>query len=594
MLTQYVVDKIEQIRNFEFSNRHSALSLLQDAAQTAKTNQDRDTLKIISGALSMSYSKDTNGYVPMFVMSNGTRSFSMEDINQEALSILKDTLDLPLPSWAYAQLGDILWLSYHKGQYGEIAVSSYLKRFYETFDAKNWTNCYSAIHRAFEIAIRQGKESNSFKQVCQTINQTLRELDGNDPLFLSLNLIQLVYKHAGKEEINDYLQYANKIFSTHIDELNDNFYIVEEAFRIQESLLKSLNRECEVPGAKEKLANFYECLAHHFKENGGADVYRAIDILKKACKLYNKSSNREKLLYLRKQIEELQQTARNLMPSVPFELDVTKIYDTVDKLFQKLTLQEMIVQLGRIATIYQKDAIRKKVLDEQKTFIFKSMFGSCITDKDNRAIEFIPPLDFQNPEADEELLYRHMVQYVTERRAIGESISLGHAWNIFKNTGTLSIEDLNFLTENNPIIPAGRTDIVKTGIYMGLAGELYAAMHILLPQTEHIFRNLVSMCGDIVTFLKEDGKEEYKPLTQLFQSEKLKECYDEDIIFTFRSIMDDKAGLNLRNLNAHGLLEPEMGSNGIALSFLCLLIKLVSLYSKEAIRISKKLSEYDP
>ena len=118
-------------------------------------------------------------------------------------------------------------------------------------------------------------------------------------------------------------------------------------------------------------------------------------------------------------------------------------------------------------------------------------------------------------------------------------------------------------------------------------------MHILLPQTENIFRNLVKNCVDTITFLKEDGTETYKPLSALLKSEKLKECYDENIIFTFQSIMDDPIGENLRNLNAHGVLELEKGNGSSALYFFCLLIRLLSMYSPNAFTIVKKLAEKD-
>jgi len=126
---------------------------------------------------------------------------------------------------------------------------------------------------------------------------------------------------------------------------------------------------------------------------------------------------------------------------------------------------------------------------------------------------------------------------------------------------------------------------------LGLSGNLYASLHILLPQTEHIFRNLVKLCGDTVTFLKDDGTEEYKPLSMLFKSSKLIECYSEDIVFTVQSIMDDPIGENLRNLNAHGILEPSKGNGGTALCFLCLLIKFLMMYSRDAWEIVHKLAE---
>lgn len=96
------------------------------------------------------------------------------------------------------------------------------------------------------------------------------------------------------------------------------------------------------------------------------------------------------------------------------------------------------------------------------------------------------------------------------------------------------------------------------------------------------------MCGDTVTFLKEDGHEEYKPLSALFKSEKLLECYDENVIFTFQSIMDEPAGENLRNLNGHGLLESAEGNGAGALCFVSLLIMLLSIYGNQSRDIRMK------
>ena len=86
------------------------------------------------------------------------------------------------------------------------------------------------------------------------------------------------------------------------------------------------------------------------------------------------------------------------------------------------------------------------------------------------------------------------------------------------------------------------------------------------------------------------GSEEYKPLSSLFKSEKLLECYNEDLIFTFQSIMDEPAGENLRNLNGHGLLEPSVGNSASSLYFVSLLVFLLSLYGANARPIHIELS----
>lgn len=279
------------------------------------------------------------------------------------------------------------------------------------------------------------------------------------------------------------------------------------------------------------------------------------------------------------------------MQGIPIKFNAEPTYNAVQQLFEGLSLQEAIVQLGRISKIYQVDEVKKQIFKKKTEFIFSSLFTSCMLNEKGQAIQELPPLN--EVDSNPELLHKHMVHYVSEQRSIVDSLVLRFAFGFFQRLGPLSENDVEFLVNDNIIVPDGRASIIKEGLYWGLSGKLYAAMHILLPQTEHIFRNLVKMCGDTVTFLKEDGTEEYKPLSQLFKSEKLHECYDEDIIFTFQSIMDEPLGENLRNLNAHGILEPKKGDSMVALCFLSLLIKLLVMYSANAQPILKALAERD-
>ena len=331
---------MEELRDIRHDNKYVVLSQLKDAAEKASNEQDKAALTIIGGALSLGYNHSECNYRPLIQLSDGHRSYAMEDIDSGAIEILKEAVNVISPDWMRAQLSDIIWIQTSDHSYAECATREYISVFENVFDAENWVGCFEAIQHAYDISIRLGKKSTSFLQV---------------------------------------------------------------------------------------------------------------------------------------------------------------------------------------------------------------------------------------------------------RENLDETICLQFAYGFVKNAGQVSLDDLSFLTEKNAVIPSGRNEIIKFGLYLGLSGKLYAAMHILLPQMEHIIRNLVALCGDTVSFIK-DGCEEYKPLSQLFKSDKLHECYDEDIIFTFQSIMDERAGANLRNINAHGLMGPSIGNGGATLCFLSLIIKFLSLYSVEANRIMKKLS----
>lgn len=196
-------------------------------------------------------------------------------------------------------------------------------------------------------------------------------------------------------------------------------------------------------------------------------------------------------------------------------------------------------------------------------------------------------------EVDSDAFRKHMVRHVAECRRMSDSIPVRMAFQHVRKFGTVSEDALDFLVKDNAIIPENRAEIIRDGLSLALNGKLYMAMHILQPQTENIFRHLVKMCGDTVTFLQKDGTEEYRPLSSLFKSEKLLECYDEDVIFTFQSIMDEPVGENLRNLNGHGLLDPVKGNGTGALCFVSLLILLLSIYGNHARDIRMRLAKME-
>lgn len=537
----------------------------------------------------MSYTESKGGYAPMIELSNGARSFSMEDLDAGAIAILKDTLQVNCPVWVRARIADILWIKEKDHTYAELAALGFLEEFHSTFDPEHWVTCFDLIKRAHCIVMSLGGKGSVAKKVREGINQALYKMNGTDPRFLSLNLIELVGSDATSEEARRYYEIAEKIFSRNIDGGSDNTTLLDAALERSTQLLKRLKRDHEIPAMRAKLAMHYEHLADRFLNNQPAGVYHAIHILQQVCRLYSPKMDRKKILGIRKRIEDLQCVAANGMQGQSFKFDATKIYNFVKADFEGLSLREMIVQFGRTTMIHDVESIKTQAIKGKGGFFSDFLFSRCIVDENGRTVEIIPPLDIQNPAGQPETVRKHMVQYLASVYSLDGAIMLQYALSILKDMGSISVDDLDFLVDNNPIVPTGRNAIIKMGIQLGLSGELYAAMHILLPQMEHIIRGLVAICGDTTSFLKEDGCEEYKPLSQLFQSNELRECYDENILFALQVLMDDRAGANLRNLNAHGLLEPRNGNGGSALCFLGLVIKLLSFYSNEALDIASRL-----
>lgn len=483
-------------------------------------------------------------------------------------------------------MADILWLKTGDHRYAQTAVSANLSLFDASYDPEDWVSCFQAAQRAFQIARKLGRNNHLFSETLAKIDAVLRKADGTDPLFLSLNLIEMVAPYVDKDRLQHYLSLSQKLFAQAKAGGIASEHVIQAAYRVYADLLHKANRGREIRTLKLELAEYYEALA----DDLAGRPLGAAQMLQKAYNLYDKKQDREKLFQLRSKLKQVQQDRLNSMASIPFEFDAAPFRKNIAELFHGLSRQEAILTFGEIATLYKVDEVRQGVLTDHRRNVFSSLFSKRFIDEEGRLVKILPPLDLQNPQKDEALLREHMVHYVVEQRGLDEAVCLWYAYHKVQERGAVAPEDLSFLIDQNALIPEERKAIIKTGLQLGLNGELYASLHILLPQMENLLRELVKICGDAPTYLKEDGTEDIKPLSQLFDSQKLKEVYDEDLLFTWKTLLDERGGPNLRNEIAHGVLSPKRGSSGAALCFLSLLIRFLSLYSTDAYVVYKKLS----
>ena len=588
--SQYVIDEITKASQYEWHRNYDASRSLKNAAEKAIDTQDTRILNVLSGVLSMSYVHSEHTFCPYVVLADGHRSFAIEDIASDDFEILESVINMMQSSWICAHFAHVLWCLSKNNKYAEIAVPVYVGLFTQTLDPSEWVDCYDAIRVAEAIASKLGKFSDPYKKVYDTIKQALISIDGSDPLYLSLNLIKLIIKNASKQDLNSILTIANKLADKNIRQENEDFELAAESLAVQILVWNRLGMESEIKAGKAKLAEYYAKYAERLSASG--DDFRAIELLKRACTLYAGIDQR-RLFELRNRLEGLQKRSLLKMQTISVPVDTSGIIKRVDQLFSGLTMQEMILQIGRIVRIYKAEDVKKEVLEENGKSLLQSLFGSTLLNEKGQTVQELPPLDRKDPESDQELLFKHMVNRVSRERNYDEAVVLDIVFRQVQSIRTCTRDDLDFLVNENVIIPENRAETIKEGLFLGLTVSPYVAAHILLPQTENIFRNLVKMCGDPVTFLKTDGTEDIKPLSQLFKSEALRDCYSEDVIFTFQSIMDVPAGENLRNLIAHGQLELSIASERKCLHFLCLLIKLLSWYSVASQPILESLRERD-
>ncbi|MEQ2619343.1 DUF4209 domain-containing protein [Hominicoprocola fusiformis] len=234
-----------------------------------------------------------------------------------------------------------------------------------------------------------------------------------------------------------------------------------------------------------------------------------------------------------------------------------------------------------------QESIKNRVIEEFKEFPLTHLFGKNLINARGQIILTLPPLDIRNVDKDPKLLELHMYQNAVKKQQIVGDIWVKNILLLIKDRFVIENSMIDFLVKGNPIIPEGREGIFQKAICMFLRGEFYEAIHILAPQTENLFRNIAAEVGGLTVTLENDGSSMEKVLSSIFNLPEMLDSYDNDILFTFKGLLNEQAGANIRNEVAHGIIEEAACSSGVCLYFGAAVIKLLTYTSAPCYKILK-------
>ena len=492
---------------------------------------------------------------------------------QDLAPLLSLDLNLfPLP--IRARVADFLWTTIMNHVAARIAIHSYLELYDKVWNEDDWPDCIEAIHRAVNIAERLNKKGEEYKETIEAVQKGLDHTKGNDPLFLSSSLLEILAEQKYKID-EDLRRYARNAIET--AKRTTNF---TKAQIVLEALAKL---------DQENRNQYYEEAGDITQAMAFNPAIRRVQILNQALQYYVKAGTKEKQAQCRKQLEEAQSHILDELQVIKTDpIDITSsVKEVHDALRKASNVKQAIIIFGSLCHIYKRDELLKYIKDYHG---LADLFPPTRVDHNGRQICSLPALSLERDlNLDNEVVRKYMWDKARSLQEMYADIILNYALSEINRLYQYTEEDLDFLVRDNAIIHDRREEIIRKGLYLGIQGDLYTAMHLLIPQTENIIRNLVKICGGQTFYVEDNGDITIKPIGQLLKSPEFNDCYDPDIIFCLQGLLDQKEGSNLRNEMAHGLMEP--GNSRIGLYFLGLITKLLSLYSRACMEESIKMKE---
>lgn len=538
---------------------------------------NKELFQLIVNIMSMciEYRNKDASFKPAYTWQDGRKSFSIEDISDTNISSL-ETLDLMrLPSIVRAQICDVLWSVKKDYKQALIAADAYFGLFDETFDPENWIECVNMVSRAVILAAKLNDNIRLGRYMDHVFNCIFR-LNGSDKLFFSTQMISLLINQKYKCDYNSLLPVVDNLIAGN----KKNDIRLKEAYRVKADLYKKLGK---VQDANETMIAYAEELVA-LEDQSEEKTFNDFAIAEKHYQeaitvLQNYGQNPDEVI---KKLLAVQKNIFEGLSVKEFKLDNSENVKMINERYSA-EYKECLKLLAIDVPWMEVEKTKQEVIKLINEHPLQNLFPKTNINRNGNIIAVIPTIDSTDPERDQEALLANMYSRAKENEDMYTNLALMQILSIIRNKEEFSEKSLDYIVNDNILIPEGREEIFKTGLYLGLSGKYYEALHILAPQVENLFRELAKTCGDTVIGFK-DGIQQAITLGSIFDCDNLNLCYDENILFTFRGLMEKKEGSNIRNLIGHGLMESrEVGYAGVY--FICAVYKLLFYNSKNVLRV---------
>ena len=559
-----------------------SLELPEEPLQKMGSEENIHIYKLLRNISSLCerFEKGTPVFFPIVVCSDGRRTFSEEDLCDKDYDLLI-SLDLDrMPLELHLKIADLLWKNKHNHDMAKFSVTAYFQMYENTFDTEHWSICIEYIRRSITLAQKIGEKQ--YRQAyLNALFDKIVEIGGKGNPFFSIYATELLIEQK-YDNLKPLLNIMDNLLQTET-------YIstVKRAYMVKKSILLREKDEVGVKKNDFDLAQYLESKSTITSDNKILDLMNADSLLKEAVILYRNAGRPDCAEKTHNKLLSIQDELSNEMPIITQTFDVTKFYNNVKNTFEGLSFEEHLVLLSQMCKFFSKEEILESILSPDRFFSTR-YFGKQKKDSKGRTICEIPALDEHSTEKgkDEAMFFE-----LSRSAQIYGSTTLKWGVELLNERFTYSEKDLDFIVINNNFIPENRKRIFISAIYYGLKGDLYVALHILAPQMEALFRHYAWLLGSNTSTLDGKGIAEDKVLSSVFDDPVLNDGYDEDILLTFKCLMNEKAGSNIRNKVAHGILNECECYNGDALYFTCAVIRVLLLTSPDAYEINKTLSQ---
>lgn len=537
---------------------------------------ETSVLKKLQGMFSMWLSSERGDcvYRPMYVLSDGRRSFSLEDLDNEFLQALYNQVEsLFTQSIILSRLYDIIWV--RKGieqkslyEAGKKAFQYYHMFCEELLNVKNYYVASTIVLRLRMLAFGLGRNFKGRENYCDYILKFLDYSVSDDTLFFLYQVWKIIFEIRWGEDESRILTQLSQVVEKCVNDTNLSW-----RENLTELLVKIYGR-LKLP---EKQKDILEDIAKFYinKANALEKSFSKITFLSKAIEAYRRikgNPDKEIIAKLYIQIQGLQKQGDDLFHSSKYRIDVTEDVQKFLAYYRDKGFVECMVGFW-----WCKDNLptEKAIQDELKQGYqspFLGTISTVIVDHLGQTVSV------NNKNVQEDISLDIYYSFIVDMRIIPMIQLINEKFYIEEK---YIVEFFHF----NPFVPAGYEALFAKGIYYFLKQKFIEAATILIPLVENSLRHVLS--ENQPTIYKKNDEEIFSnkiridELIGLVQKENL---LDATLLFHLKELVSNSR-YNVRNYIAHGLYPEEMfyTKHIIVLLFIIFVLSLDRVYNYEDI-----------
>lgn len=240
-------------------------------------------------------------------------------------------------------------------------------------------------------------------------------------------------------------------------------------------------------------------------------------------------------------------------------VDITQIVENARKSVAGKSAQEALLAFANLHGGANAEDLRSSALERIRQYPLQSLFSATVMSRDGRVIAKRPGMSLggELTEDDEIAIRAEMIRDYGILVSVVVQADIWPAMEVLLLEHRLREVDFLDLARHSPIVPKERAGLFGKALFAGYERDFVTALHLLIPQIEHLVRVHLKQAGAKTANLDKDGIQNENGMSTLMDLPEVEQVFGKDLAFELKSLFCDAFGPNLRNELAHGLLDED-------------------------------------